>query len=107
MPEHPVTPAKSAVFITYVGGPLHGAQKLVDAPPDQYWEHLPGGSAILYSIRWKSEASEGPRLATYSPVGMSQHAYRELLDTVDLHAVPASDDAVDATRATERKQRAL
>ena len=102
---HPMTTANLAVFITYVGGPLHGAQKLVDAPPDQYWEPLPGGAAILYSVRWRSEASATQPFATYAPAGMSAHAYRELLDTVDINPPAASDRAVVSAPSSERKQR--
>ena len=99
-----MTTANLAVFITYVGGRLHGAQKLVHAPPDQYWENLPGGNAILYSVRWRSGAGENPLLATYAPVGMSPHAYRELLDTVDISPATVAQDAVISAQSPGRKR---
>ena len=78
------------VIVTFVGGPLHGMQQKLDAPPEQFWRDLPNGSALLYGRRWCSSDSreaatdDAPVYAVYSPVGMSEHAYRELLQTVDL-----------------------
>ena len=79
----------SRVIVTFVGGPLHGMQQALDAPPEQFWRDLPNGSALLYGRRWCSGDPDGsvahdtPMYAVYSPVGMSEHAYRELLQTVD------------------------
>ena len=80
----------SRVIVTFVGGPLHGMQQELDAPPEQFWRDLPNGSALLYGRRWCSGDAGGsvsrdvPMYAVYSPVGMSEHAYRELLQTVEL-----------------------
>jgi hypothetical protein len=85
----------SRVIVTFVGGPLHGMQQALDAPPEQFWRDLPNGSALLYGRRWCSGDAGGsvsrdvPMYAVYSPVGMSEHAYRELLQTVDLEPLEA------------------
>jgi hypothetical protein len=77
-----MTSSDNRVIVTFVGGPLHGLQQELDAPPERFWRDLPNGSALLYGCRWRSDATGGH--AVYSPVGMSPHAYRELLQTVDL-----------------------
>lgn len=95
-------PSPATVIVTFVGGPLHGLQQRLDAPPEQVWRDLPNGSALLYGRRWASApVGDTPSCAVYSPVGMSEHAYRELLPTVDLQwheAIAAPSPHPDAKR---------
>jgi hypothetical protein len=92
------------VNVTFVGGPLHGLRQALDAPTERFWRDLPDGTALLYARRWiSSEApvTGTPVYAVYSPVGMSEHAYRELLSTVDLEPhVSAHVSAPAAKRNT-------
>ncbi len=88
-----MTPPDTRVIVTFVGGPLHGLQQVLDAPPAQLWRDLPNGSALLYQCRWQS--ADGNRRAVYSPVAMSEHAYRELLQTVSLE-LPETRSSHDA-----------
>ncbi|WP_036169749.1 hypothetical protein [Noviluteimonas dokdonensis] len=81
----PIDP-RVIVIVTFVGGPLHGLQQALDSPAEQFWRDLPNGSALLYGRRWMSadDGGDSPAHAVYSPVGMSEHAFRELLPTVEL-----------------------
>lgn len=88
-----MTPSDTLVIVTFVGGPLHGLQQVLSAPAAQLWRDLPNGSALLYGCRWRSPG--GGRRAVYSPVAMSEHAYRELLQTVSLE-LPESLSSHDA-----------
>ena len=81
-------PCRHIVRVTFIGGPLHGVQQEMDAPEDRLWRDFGNGTAVLYALRWTSSATPSPH-AHYAPVGMSEHAYGELLSSLRI-AAPAT-----------------
>jgi hypothetical protein len=79
-----VIPAgESTVLVTFVGGPLHGAQR--ELIPSEHIEHpLPDGGQMRYERRvlLASRPDRSPELVwmhiAYAPLGMSDWAFFDL-----------------------------
>ena len=69
----------TTVLVTFVGGPLHGTQRLMTALEPTFWQVIPSGGAVMYERRIVGD-SDALRIGgiVYSPVGLSENAFQDL-----------------------------
>ena len=65
-----------SIRVTFIGGPAHGTEELIERPADTIWHTLPNGQVAAYARR-RSDVGIGNSRAVYAPVGMSESVYAE------------------------------